>query len=101
MAESIEVTVAAGLPTRQREIALAVPEGTGAREAVVLSAVAEQFPEIPVAACRLAVFGQLVADTYRLRPGDRVEVCRPLKADPRELRRELALRGRNMGSHPE
>ena len=101
MAEPIDVSVAAGLPTRQREIALTVPEGTGAREAVELSAIAELFPEIPVATCRLAVFGELVAEDHRLRPGDRVDVCRPLKADPRDARRELALQGRSMGADPE
>lgn len=99
MAEEVHVSVAAGLPERQREVALTVPEGTSAREAVRLSAIADMFPEIPVAACRLAVFGELVADTYRLRAGDRVEVCRPLKVDPRDARRALALQGRSMGAN--
>ena len=98
MVESIEVSVAAGLPTRQREIALTVPRGTTARGAIDLSPIAELFPEISVAACPLAVFGSLVPDDYRLQAGDRVEVCRPLLADPRDARRELALRGRSMGS---
>lgn len=99
MADTIDVSVAAGLPRRQREISLGVPTGTTAREAVDLSGIAEQFPEIPVATCRLAVFGELVDESYAVLPGDRVEICRPLKIDPRDARRELALQGRSMGTH--
>lgn len=98
MADKIGVSVAAGLPERQREVSLRVPQGTRARDAVRLSAIGESFPEIAVANCRLAVFGELVDDDYCLRDGDRVEICRPLKADPRDARRALALQGRSMGS---
>jgi len=98
MAETIEVSVACGLPTRQREISLTVTRGTSARAAVECSGIAELFPEVGLAACRLAVFGKLVDDDEELQAGDRVEICRPLKIDPRDTRRELALRGRSMGA---
>ena len=100
MAELISVCVAAGLPERQCLVELQLPEGSTAAEAVTRSAIAAEFPQIDMALCKLAVFGRLVAAEYILQPGDRVEICRPLKADPREARRQLARAGRSMGQKP-
>ena len=46
---------------------------------------------------KLGVWGVAVDQNYRLSPGDRVEISRPLQADPREMRRELISDGRVMG----
>ncbi len=100
MPELITVSVAAGLPERQQVIELQLPEGSTAVEALTISGIAEAFPQIDLAACRLAVYGRLVAEDYRLQPGDRIELCRPLRADPREARRRLAQAGQSMGRKP-
>lgn len=100
MAELITVSVAAGLPERQCVVEVQVPAGSTAAEAVERSAIAAEFPQIDMALCKLAVFGRLVAAEYMLQPGDRVEICRPLKADPREARRQLAQAGLSMGQKP-
>ena len=97
---SIPIEVACALPGRQRLLALHVASGTNAREALRLSGLQADFPELDFAALPLAVYGELVADDYPVQPGDRVEVCRPLARDPREVRRELAARGLTMGGGP-
>ncbi len=63
------------------------------RDAVRDSGIVEHFPEIDVERCDLGVFGKTIDDSYRLEPGDRIEIYRPLIADPKEIRRQRAARG--------
>lgn len=93
----IRVEVVYALPDRQRLVALEVPRGCTAREAVERSGLQHEFPEIDPADSALGIFGRRCAPDQRLRGGDRVEIYRPLKADPKEVRRQLAARGRTMG----
>lgn len=86
----IPVEVACALPDRQALLRLDVPQGATARDAVDRSQIAEQFPELNVAEAPLGVFGQQVAADYMLQPGDRVEIYRPLIADPKTARRKRA-----------
>ncbi|MBR9814852.1 RnfH family protein [bacterium] len=90
--ELIPVEVACALPERQALLRLDVPQGATARDAVTRSKIAEQFPEIDVDAAPLGVFGQGVDADYTLRPGDRVEIYRPLIADPKAARRKRAAK---------
>ena len=46
----------------------------------------------------LGIFGTRVDEDRRLKAGDRVEICRPLSDDPREMRRALLEQGTVMGS---
>lgn len=95
MVEELSIEVAYALPERQLLIALRVPPGTSARVAVERSGLAARHPE--VVGAPLGVFGKPVADQQVLRAGDRVEVYRPLRADPKEVRRQLAAAGKQMG----
>lgn len=97
MEEMIEVEVAYARPERQLILRLEVPPGTTAVEAVRLSGIEEQFPEIDVNRNRLGVFGKLCKADRLLNRGDRVEIYRPLLVDPRAARRELAAAGKSMG----
>lgn len=97
--DDIAVEVACALPGRQRILALRVPRGTTALAAVGLSGIAALFPEVRIDPARIGIFGQLLgarglppADCYVLEPGDRVEIHRPLIADPKEARRRRAAR---------
>lgn len=93
MAEAdIPVRVAYALPGVQTVIALSVPPGTRAREALLRSGLAASHAGIDPRHCTLGVFGRLVGDDYVLQAGDRVEVYRPLAQDPREARRDNVLR---------
>jgi uncharacterized protein len=95
--EAIEVEVAYAQPERQLILKLEVPAGTTAIEAVRLSGIEEQFPDIDLAKNRLGVFGKLCKADRVLNAGDRVEIYRPLLVDPRTARRELAAAGKSMG----
>ncbi|WP_248796120.1 RnfH family protein [Pseudomonas sp. MWU13-2105] len=72
---------------RQCLRAVAVPAGTTLRAAVGLSGIAGQFPGLDVVDCPLGIFGKAIADTRAVAEGDRIEIYRPLLADPKEVRR--------------
>ncbi|MHB0774695.1 RnfH family protein [Halomonas sp. WWR20] len=91
------VEVAFALPDRQRIVPLHVPPGTTAREAVERAGLPGYFPDLPATLferANLGVFGKLLRDpeAYTLSAGDRVEVYRPLKIDPKQARAERAAR---------
>ncbi|HLD66678.1 MAG TPA: RnfH family protein [Pseudomonas sp.] len=89
---SIWVEVAYALAQRQVLLRLEVPRGTTVRQAVNLSGMAAQFPGLDLANCPLGIFGKGVADPEArvLEEGDRVELYRPLIADPKEVRKQRA-----------
>ena len=70
--------------------------GTTAAQAITTSGVLLKFPEIDLAQSKLGIFGKLVKPDTVLREHDRVEIYRPLIADPKEVRRQRALDGKVM-----
>jgi len=96
MTERIEVEVAYAQPERQMIVSLSVPAGTTALQAVQLSKLAEQFPDIDLADLTLGIFNKAVKHDAVLRERDRVEIYRPLIADPKEVRRRRAEAGKVM-----
>ncbi|KGK42665.1 protein RnfH [Nitrincola sp. A-D6] len=88
----IPVEVAYALPDEQKIIALNVHEGTTVHEAVVLSRMNEYFADIDPDKDPVGIFGKAVKDPFAtvLRAGDRVEIYRPLLADPKEIRARKA-----------
>lgn len=94
---AITVEVAYALPDQQRIIRLAVPVGTTALEAARLSGIVEHFPGLDLEACDMGVFGKLVAKPAErvLRAEERVELYRPLIADPKEVRKQRAARAKD------
>lgn len=93
----VTVEVACALPGRQRVVAVSLPAGATARDAVLASGLQQAFPELDLAACNLGIYGRVVPDRYPLGAGDRVEILRPLVRDPREARRLAAARGEVLG----
>lgn len=94
----IAVEVVFALPGRQKLTALTVSGDTSPATAFHASGLAQEFPDFDFTACEFAVWGKAVGADYRLEHGDRVEVLRPLKIDPRDARRELAKEGHFMGA---
>ncbi len=86
----ISIEVAYAEPDRQRVVAIEVEDGTTLIEAIGLSAIGEDFPSLDIASVSKGVFGELKPDNYQVREGDRIEIYRPLKQDPREARRKRA-----------
>ncbi|TFH67698.1 RnfH family protein [Gammaproteobacteria bacterium LSUCC0057] len=104
-AEQIPVEVAFALPERQQLIALQVPVGTTALQAVQLSGICSQFEQLavlPPEQLALGIFSQPLgakglpaAADYQLAAHDRVEIYRPLIADPKQVRKQRAERARS------
>ena len=71
-----------------------VDEGTSVRAALIVSGVAEEFPELDLTTCPVGIFGKVVADPDRqvVQSADRLEIYRPLLADPKEIRRLRAAK---------
>ena len=92
MAEWIEIEVVYGVPGRQVLKSLRVQAGTTAAEAIARSGIREDFPDMVVDERALGVFSRKVAADYPLKSGDRLEIYRPLIADPKETRRQRARR---------
>jgi len=90
----LRVEVAYALPEQQALIALEVEEGASVREAIERSGILQRYPGIELARGRVGIFGRLVELDASLRDGDRVEIHRPLVADPREARRRRVKRRR-------
>ena len=92
--EMIEVEVAYALPNKQKIYALMVEEGTTALEAAKCSNVLADFEGLNLESSKMGIFGQTikVPAKYKLQNGDRVEIYRPLIADPKEVRRKRAAK---------
>ncbi len=84
----IRVEVAFARPDKQEIVELEVAEGSSAKDAVIQSGIIELFPEIDPETDSMGIFGKVVKNpgAHELREGDRVEVYRPLKIDPKQAR---------------
>ena len=88
----IQVEVAYAAPDRQLIIPFEVSEGCNMLEAVILSGIMTKFPEIDPSNMTLGIFSKVEKkpETVILSAGDRVEIYRPLIADPKEARKKRA-----------
>jgi len=99
-AESIEIEVAYASPARQRIVSLRVDAGTTAADAVRLSGLIREFPEIALETAKIGIHGRRVTYDHPVSAGDRVEIYRPLVADPKKIRRQRAERAQSSGPAP-
>lgn len=86
----IKVEVVYATPAKQVLLELEVGQGCTVEEAIELSGIRGQFPEMKLDPKTVGVFSRKVPMDHRLRDGDRVEIYRPLIADPKESRRKRA-----------
>lgn len=94
--KEIRVEVAYALPDRQVIIPLDVEPGTTLEQAVALSGIVEQFPQIDLDVDKVGIFSKLSKRHAVLREHDRVEIYRKLIADPKKVRKERAAQGKKM-----
>jgi hypothetical protein len=92
----IKVEVAYARPDVQVIIPVEVPEGATLEQALISSRIQHRFPEIDPASSKVGIFGKLSKLSAVLKPGDRVEIYRPLIADPKAVRKQRAAAGKNM-----
>lgn len=93
---TLRVEVAYARPDRQVIIPVGVPEGATLEQAIIQSRIQEQFPEIQLPTAKVGVFGKLGKLSATVRAGDRVEIYRPLLADPKVVRKQRAAEGKPM-----
>ena len=102
MSESLYIEVVLALREHQELVALWVLPGTTTRQAVELSGLLAKLPREEIRHMTLGIFGKVVKDDAALREYDRVEIYRPLKADPKTIRRQRAVFDKKMresGTH--
>jgi uncharacterized protein len=100
MSNEIAVEVVYARLDRQVIIEVRVPAGAKVSEAIEQSGIAKCFPEIDLAKSKVGVFGKLTKLDALLRDRDRVEIYRPLSADPKDVRRKRAEAGRASKKSP-
>lgn len=96
MSDKINIEVVYALANEQTLLRQQLPAGTTAAEAVKACGILEKHPEIDLTTSKLGVFGKLTKPDAVLRDKDRVEIYRPLIADPKEVRRKRAEEGKVM-----
>ena len=96
MAEKISVEVVYARPERQEVVRLELPSGSTVQTAVEASGLPAKYPEIDLAKGKFGIFGKLSRPDSALRERDRVEIYRPLIADPKEVRKQRAAEGKVM-----
>jgi putative ubiquitin-RnfH superfamily antitoxin RatB of RatAB toxin-antitoxin module len=88
------VEIVYATPAVQRRYTVDLADGETVRAAIEQCGVLRDCPEIDLARDRVGVHGRLVAPTDVVREGDRVEILRPLVADPKAGRRRRAQSAR-------
>jgi putative ubiquitin-RnfH superfamily antitoxin RatB of RatAB toxin-antitoxin module len=92
----IKIELVYALPQEQSLLSLEVPPASTIADAIVLSGLLEKYPEIDLEKGKFGLFGKLSKSDMVLREKDRVEIYRPLLADPKEVRRKRAEEGKVM-----
>lgn len=96
MSDTINIEIAYALTHEQTLLKQAMPSGATVAEAVNASGILAKHPEIDLAKNKFGIFGKLTKTDAVLRDKDRVEIYRPLIADPKEVRRQRAEEGKAM-----
>lgn len=96
MAESIQLEVTYAKPERQEVVSLKLPAGSTIKQAIEASGLMARYPEIDLAKTKVGIYGKLSRMDTVVRDRDRVELYRPLIADPKEVRKQRAAEGKVM-----
>ena len=96
MAGSLSIEIAYALQQKQELVQLKLPAGSTVQQAIEASGLKQKHPEIDLAKNKVGVFGKLSKLDTPLRDRDRVEIYRPLIADPKEVRKKRAEEGKVM-----
>ena len=96
MAEQITIEVTYPLPQKQDLLRLRVPAGSTVHQGITLSGILLKYPEIDLEKNKVGVFAKLVKLDSLLRDRDRIEIYRPLIADPKAVRKQRAAEGKVM-----
>jgi len=94
--QSINIEVAFAIPDEQVIIPISIAEGANVEEAIIQSGIMERFPQINLEKDKIGIFSKICKKDAKLRDKDRIEIYRPLIADPKEMRKLRAAQGKAM-----
>lgn len=96
-AETIQIEVVYGLAHKQKLLSLPVMPGTRVEQAIIESGILDLFPEIDLSENKVGIWNKVVKLSTVLEDLDRVEIYRPLIADPKEVRKRRAEKAKLEG----
>ncbi|MBZ9612574.1 RnfH family protein [Rheinheimera maricola] len=97
MSERITVEVAYALPERQSLLTVSVDMHDTVQQIIELSGILQQFSDIDLSVQKVGVWSRPVKLDDKVKTGDRIEIYRPLIADPKDLRRRRAEKAKEEG----
>lgn len=97
MSEQITVEVAYAKPEQQSLLTLSVAVNDTVSQVIERSGILQQFPEIDLNTQKVGIWSRPVKLQDTVKNGDRIEIYRPLIADPKDLRRRRAERAKEEG----
>lgn len=95
-AKKITIEIVYALPEEQTLLSFTVPEGTTLDQAIGLSGIQAHYPDLDLSTLKAGLFGKITPRTVIMREKDRIELYRPLIADPKEVRKQRAEAGKKM-----
>ena len=93
----ISIEIVYGVPEKQQLLSLVIDEGATVEQAIETSAIADLFPEIDLAINKVGIWNRAVKLTEIVKDLDRIEIYRPLIADPKEVRKRRAEKAKEEG----
>lgn len=88
----MKVSIAYGIPDKQAWLQLELPEVSTVRDAIEQSGILAEFPGIDPERNKVGVYGRVASLDRKLNEGDRVEIYRPLIADPKQVKRKKSIK---------
>lgn len=95
--EQLTIEVVYGTPTRQEIISCIVEPNTSLEQAILASGIVDEFPEIDLSVNNVGIWNRAAKLTDIVKDLDRIEVYRPLLADPKEVRKRRAEKAKEEG----
>jgi uncharacterized protein len=97
MSNMIRVEVVYGLPDRQSLLEVSVEMDTNVEAAISASGILQIYPDIDLQVNKVGIWNRTVKLTESLKDNDRIEIYRPLIADPKEVRKRRAEKAKEEG----
>ena len=97
MSELIRAEVVYALPQKQTLLVVKLYAGSTVRDAIQASGLLQRVPELVLETLKVGIYSRLVSLDTLLRGGERIEVYRPLTADPRAMRKQRADKAKERG----
>lgn len=95
--QQISIEVAYAMPQKQALLEVVIEQGTTVEQAILASGMIKRFPQIDLSKDKVGIWNRTCKLSDEPKNGDRIEVYRPLIADPKEVRRRRAEKAKDEG----